>query len=350
MRLLFIKLKHIGDLLLLTPTLAGVKSAHPDATIWVVARRGTESILAGCPHIDRVLTGPEPEVDRRGAGQARRTWELIRELRRQRFDHVFELGDHDRGRFLALASGARERTTAGRNPKLGAAWRLLFHHLPDFEWQLTHRVEKDWRTAAAALPALRERTPGPLVFAEAARERWPQTPTEPYAVLHPATRWPEKEWVPAHWAEIGQMLAARGLRVVVSCGPAEHEIATARALVAEIGPAALGTEGRLSWAQLAGVLAGAQLFAGVDTAAMHLAAACGAPTVGLFGPSIEWQWHPWQCAHRVCALPLANPEEADVLRRVALAEQRKTQNIPLADVRAACLELLDGVRSSAPSA
>ena len=41
MRLLFIKLKHIGDLLLLSPTLAGVKAAHPDATIWVVARKGT---------------------------------------------------------------------------------------------------------------------------------------------------------------------------------------------------------------------------------------------------------------------------------------------------------------------
>lgn len=338
MRLLFIKLKHIGDLLLLTPTLAGVRQAFPAATIWVVARRGTESILAGCPHVDRVLTGPEPEVERRGQGQAQRTWELIRELRGQRFDHVFELGDHDRGRFLALASGARERTTVGRNPKLSRVWRMLFRHLPDFEWQLTHRVQKDWLTAAAALPELRGREPGPLVFAESARERWTGTPDAPYAVIHPATRWPEKEWVPGHWVAIGRRLAARGLRVVVSCGPAEHEVATARALVGGIGPAALGTEGKLSWRQLAGVLAGARLFAGVDTAAMHLAAACGVPTVGLFGPSIEWQWHPWQCPHRVCALPL--PDEPDALRRVALAEQRRTRDIALASVERACDDLV----------
>lgn len=341
MRLLFVKLKHIGDLLLLTPTLAGVKAAYPQSTIWVVARRGTESILAGCPHVDRVLTGPEPEVDRRGAGQARRTWELIRELRRQHFDHVFELGDHDRGRFLSVACGARQRTTVGANPKLGYFWRLLFEHLPDFEWQLIHRVEKDWCTAAAALPKLHELSPGPLVFAADARESWGDTPTEPYAVVHPATRWPEKEWVPAHWATVGRMLAERGLRVVVSCGPAAHEIETARQLAAAIGPAACSTEGRLSWRQLAGVLGGAKLFAGVDTAAMHLAAACGTPTVGLFGPSIEWQWHPWQCPHRVCALPLADPSETDPLRRVALAEQRKTQNISLDSVQQACRELLE---------
>lgn len=340
MRLLFIKLKHIGDLLLLTPTLAGIKEAHPEATIWVVARKGTESILAGCPHIDRVLTGPEPEVERRGKGQARRTWDLIRELRRQHFDHVFELGDHDRGRFLAVASGARKRTTAGRNPKLSNVWRLLFDHLPDFEWQLTHRVEKDWLTAAAALPALRGVEPGPLVFAEAARERWSGTPEEKYAVIHPATRWPEKEWVPERWVEIGRGFAARGWRVVVSCGPAEHEIATARTLTAGIGPAALSTEGQLSWTQLAGLLGGAQIFAGVDTAAMHLAAACGVPTVGLFGPSIEWQWHPWKCPHRVCALPLARPDESDPLRRVALAEQRKTKDISLTEVQQACDALL----------
>jgi len=43
------------------------------------------------------------------------------------------------------------------------------------------------------------------------------------------------------------------------------------------------------------------LFAGVDTAAMHLSAACQTPTVGIFGPSVDWQWAPWKCPHRVCA-------------------------------------------------
>ena len=57
MRLLFIKLKHIGDSLLLTPTLTAARAAYPAAEIWVVVRRGCEGILVGCPAVDGVLTG-----------------------------------------------------------------------------------------------------------------------------------------------------------------------------------------------------------------------------------------------------------------------------------------------------
>ena len=56
MRILLLKPKHIGDSLLLTPTIVALKRARPGAEIWVVVRRGCEGILAGCPEIDRLLT------------------------------------------------------------------------------------------------------------------------------------------------------------------------------------------------------------------------------------------------------------------------------------------------------
>jgi len=68
MRLLFVKPKHIGDILLLTPTLAATRAAHPDAEIWVIVREGTEGILAGCPAIDHLITAPAPEI-KTGRGQ-----------------------------------------------------------------------------------------------------------------------------------------------------------------------------------------------------------------------------------------------------------------------------------------
>ena len=61
MRLLFVKLKHIGDSLLLTPTLAAVRAMYPQAEIWVVVREGSQGILSGCPAIDRLLTVAAPE-------------------------------------------------------------------------------------------------------------------------------------------------------------------------------------------------------------------------------------------------------------------------------------------------
>ena len=59
-------------------------------------------------------------------------------------------------------------------------------------------------------------------------------------------------------------------RLVVSVGPDPEEVALADAIVNELGLAALSTQGKLSWAQLAGLLSRARLFVGVDTAAMHL--------------------------------------------------------------------------------
>jgi heptosyltransferase-3 len=86
--------------------------------------------------------------------------------------------------------------------------------------------------------------------------------------------------------------------VVVSCGPAPDERAAATRLQRSLGPAALSTDGQTSWAQLAGLLHRARLFVGVDTAAMHLAAACGCPTVALFGGSKIFEWFPWRVRHR----------------------------------------------------
>ncbi len=343
MRVLFLKLRHIGDLLLLTPTLAALKAAEPRAEAWVLARRGTEGILAGCPHVDRVVLDAAPEADQRGSGGLGASLALVRLLRSQNFDHAIELGDNARGRWTALCSGARERAASGWNPRLGKLWRGKFHHLADFDWWTAHRVEKDFRTAAAALPFLRDREPGPLVFSPERRAAPPDglmpPAGEPYAVIHAATRWPRKAWPGVRWVEVGRHLAARGLRLLVSSGPADAERAEATSLAASIGPAARATGGRLPWPQLAGLLGGACLFAGVDTAAMHLAAACQVPAVGVFGPSVEWQWSPWKCPHRVCAPP-APPADLPPLRRLQLAEQRAIADVPVAAVIEACEELL----------
>ena len=92
-------------------------------------------------------------------------------------------------------------------------------------------------------------------------------------------------------------LAARLLTVVplliVSCGPGREEVQAADELCAAVGDRAISTRGETNWAQLAGILQRAKFFIGVDTAAMHLAAAMQCPVVCLFGPSADFEFHPW---------------------------------------------------------
>jgi ADP-heptose:LPS heptosyltransferase len=89
----------------------------------------------------------------------------------------------------------------------------------------------------------------------------------------------------------------------------------------KIGPRLITTAGTTSWSQLAWLLEQANFFVGVDTAAMHLAAACGCPTVALFGPSPTFEYYPWEVSHWLIQ-PETNNADSHVagdMRDIALA-------------------------------
>jgi heptosyltransferase-3 len=298
-KLLFIKLKHIGDALLLTPTLTAVRAAHPSAEIWVVVRRGSEGILAGCPAIDRVLVSAAPEKNKRHPFGWLDDFKLLRELRRQKFDHAFELTDGDRGRLLAAWSGAQFRCANGGGQRVPVFWRPWFNLLSKHDWRNEHQVEANFHLVDEFLP-LGVREPPPLVFDRAqAKPCDLGVQLANYVVVHPGTRWKRKRWPLEKWIETGKYLTRQGMQIVVSTGPDAEEIAFAEKLTAGIGHQTLTTAGRASWAQLAGLLYQAKLFVGVDTAAMHLAAACQCPTVAIFGDTVATHWHPWRVSHRL---------------------------------------------------
>ena len=299
MRLLFVKLKHHGDALLLTPTLAAARARHPSAEIWVVVRRGSEGILAGCPAIDRLLTSAAPEKSRRGPFNWLDDFRLLRELRRQKFDYAFELTQGDRGRLLAGWSGARFRCANDAVYRIPIFWRPWFNKLSTHDWRNEHQVEANFHLVNEFLP-LGVSEPPPLAF-----ER---TLTKPcglgvklsdYIVVHPGTRWQRKRWPLEKWVQCGRELLKLAPQLVVSAGPDADEVQLGDTLASELGSQALSTRGQLSWAQLAGLLYGAKLFVGVDTAAMHLAAACQCPTVALFASSVARHWHPWRVPYQL---------------------------------------------------
>lgn len=303
MRILFTKLRHIGDNLLVTPTIVATRRRFPDAEIWLAVRRGTEGILAGCPEIDRIVVTARPE-------EGRRTWrELAADLTATAriatagFDHAFELGDNDRGRTLVLASHARVRcTNAYERPEgepLTRFWKGRFNRLVTSGHGPVHQVLRDYHAVREVLSLPED--PPPLRFTPEARSHHglPIPSGEPYAVVHPATRWPSKAWPAERWRLVVEKLLERFPRVVVSCGPDPAEIAIAESLRAGLGEKVLSTGGLLPWARVAGLLGEARLFVGVDTAAMHLAAAAGCPSVALFGNPPAYQFRPWKVPHRV---------------------------------------------------
>ena len=309
MKVLVIKLGHLGDTLLLTPTLRLLRGKFPGARIDVLVRSGCEAVLHGNPDVDAVLAMGRPEKEQRSWSAA--VEESTRAFRRvawgRRYDYAFDLSLAERGKFWVALSRARVRA-ANRLTLRRSKWRRLFTHLSEFDWSVQHQVLHDFRTVADCVAP--EAQPGPLRFhpqvdeAELRKKLPWLAAGKAFAVIHPASRWMFKQWVPEQWAQVADGLKRRqGLEVIFSSGPAAREIELVAGILGGARETHFTTGGRLSLHELGWLLGRARLFLGVDTAAMHLAAAMQTPTVALFGPSSEWSWHPWQCRHELALGP-----------------------------------------------
>jgi heptosyltransferase-1 len=109
----------------------------------------------------------------------------------------------------------------------------------------------------------------------------PSTRT-PYVVFLHGTTWPNKRWPLAHWQRMGGWLRARGRHIVLPWGSEQERTQAteiARACDGEVLPA-------LSLTALAGWLAGAEAFLGVDTGLSHLGAALQVRGLTLYGPTL----------------------------------------------------------------
>lgn len=344
MKILLIKLNHIGDTLLLTPTIRFLRQQYPAAEIDVVVRHGCEAILADNPDISRLFAFGHADSGRRSVGLALRdTLATLRHFTLRRYDFAFDLSGSDRAKVLLLLSASRIRGANDQVFKLG--WkRHAFNRLSHFNWSGQHQVLRDFRTVADVMGLVGE--PGPLVLETPAtladvQAKAPHLELDrPWALLHPTTRWAYKQWVPERWAEVADALATRhGLRVIFSCGPDAREVAHVREILRHARGSHRSTEGRLSLRELAYLTQRASLLLCVDTLAAHIGAAMQTPTVVLFAKARPEAWGPW-CCPSVCLTGDCTCRRLG--RMVCTRDQpyRCVAGIPVAVVLAAAAQLL----------
>lgn len=273
-RILVIALRRLGDVLLTTPLIRSLRRAWPDASIDALVFADTAGILAGNPDLNDVLTmPPRPSVAESLALGAR----LLR-----RYDLAISTQSGDRPTGFAIAAG-RARVAPVEERFSGRVKRaLLDRHVPVARG--LHRVEEMLRLAdALGIARVAELVPPKP-------EPFEAFPAGDYAVIHAAPMFRYKQWTKDGWRTLADTLAADGLTIVATGGPAESE----RRYLDEIwaGTQVTRLDGRLSWPQLSSLLAKARVYVGPDTSVTHLAAASGAPTVALYGPTDPRLWAP----------------------------------------------------------
>jgi ADP-heptose:LPS heptosyltransferase len=291
-RLLVIRHRAAGDLLLTTPALRALRAALPSARIDVLVARGLGSLLEGNPDVTRAI-----EFDRRSL---RSQAGLYLRLARGGYDAVVDLVSNPRSAWMTALTRARVR--AG-------------YDIPGRSWAYTVAVPRERVDAAGPVPRYAPEASLDLIGALGIPDRGLEltmrvAPRAEQVVddwLHaqgigtgipvfaclPAGSWPAKTWLPERFAGVMDAFSGEG-EVLWLWGPGERDLAEeCRGLMR--GPSRVAPP--LGWQELAAFLRRCALWVGNDSGPKHVAVALGVPTVTIFGPTHPGTWHPPRGPH-----------------------------------------------------
>lgn len=308
---LIIRLKGLGDIVHLLPVLRMMRSQEPEKSVALLCQKPFGQIIPPDLGI-KVFELPNH-------ASVADTFRLLKEIRRCRFDRLFDLYGNPRTAVISFLSGIRERygfdyrirrlayhkTFSPGNPN-----RHLMYLFGEFfasfgiNGELQHpNLQMPSDVCARAISAISPAFNG----------------HRPLLGINPHTTYQSKAWPEEHYVEFIRLWFARtGNPVLVTWGPGER--AAAEAIVNKAGPEKAFVHGAVKIDEFAALLASLDLFLTADTGPMNIAWAVNTPTVALFGPTTReavmprgnihlslfneeidcLQCHQENCAHRTC--------------------------------------------------
>jgi lipopolysaccharide heptosyltransferase II len=284
-KILVIKLRAIGDVVLSTAVLPSLRNAHPRAEIHFLTEKPCVDVLSGNPHVDRILTVPEDPWEKPfGTASWAGFFRFLSGFRDKHYDLVLDLFGNPRSAWLTWFSGAPVRAGfdfRGRK----AAYTLKIEPRGD----RVHEVEFNLDAVRAlGLPVIDAKPYFP--FGEAEKDtvlNWMRRNGLDHGAfpvaLHTWGSWPAKRWAAERFAELADRLAGRyGAKIILLWGPGEKTQAeTVRKLTTCGAVLAPG----MTLKEMGALLSLCGLVVANDSGPMHIAAAVGTPTVGIFGPT-----------------------------------------------------------------
>ena len=296
MKILIIKFRNIGDVLLSTPLISNLKKNYPDSQIDMALNKGCEEMVTNNPNFENLHIYDRLRI--KNLGVASRFIEEIKYtlmIRRLKYDLIINLTEGDRGAQLALFSGAKQKL--GFPLRKGLLSKVkVFDGLGDDSIQ-HHTVEKDLQF----LNLLNKKT-----FDKKVEIYWSgqieiemdkiltENNIKQFVHIHPVSRWMFKCWDDKSMAKvIDHFQQEKHLKVVITGAPEDKELKRIDQILAHCETNPLNLSGKLTLKHLACLSSKARLFFGVDTAPMHMAAATNTPVITIFGASEALKWAPW---------------------------------------------------------
>lgn len=310
--ILFVTSTRIGDAVLSSGILSHLVETRPEARFTIACGAVSASLFAGVPRLDRVIAVTKS----RYAGHWLRLWA---ECVGTRWDTVVDL--RRSGLVWTLCAKHRHRLSgpAGVGHRVVEAARVLGVEPPPAPrlWTLPRHDAR----GAELIPA-----GGPVL------------------AVGPSANWSGKTWAADRFVELVRRLIApgapfAGARVAVFAAASER--ASADPVLAAVPEAQrLPVIGEAELLSVYAALGRCAFYVGNDSGLMHLAAAAGVPTLGLFGPSRDDLYAPWGEACAVVRTPESFDELAALRTVPGYADESLMGNLPVDAVEAAALDLM----------
>ena len=293
-RALLIRLRSLGDTVLMTPLCAALKRVA-GWELAVVVEKHYEPILRGNPDVDRIFV-----VEHRPnklVGRLR----LIRQMRRFQPNLAIDLHGGTTSAVLTALSGAKRRVgyLQSRNSY------LYNIKVPDSRkiWQKdsVHTVEhqlailKYLGFPVEPIPPLKVcLDPQDVEFVKDLLGR--AGTGENFILIHPAAAFDTKQWDARKFALLGNRLVEKDRQVVVTAGPGQESLLVG---IGKNTSSDVHVVDPMPVNRFSALVSLCDLYVGNDTGSTHIAAALGKKIVVIFGSSDSKAWHPWIVEHRL---------------------------------------------------
>ena len=284
MRLLFITASRIGDAIISSGVLNEMIERHPGIEVTVAAAPLTLPLFEGVPNLKRLI----PIVKK----SHHRHWiDLWQECRHEQWDIILDI----RGSLITYFLKVGKRYV-WKSPKA-----------------YDHRVVQ--------LGRLIGKTPAPSPRLWLTQEHTQKAarlipPDTQVLALSPAANWIGKQWPPAAFANLlDQFLAKYSAKVAIFAAPEEKE--SIQVVIDAIpNKQRLDFVGQLSLLEIAACIKNCRVFIGNDSGLMHMSAAIGTPTLGLFGPTDNNMYGPYCPPDNPINQVVRTPETREALMKI----------------------------------
>ncbi len=302
--ILITKPSSLGDIVLALPALRALRMSFPEAKISWLIRPEFAELIENHPHLNEIIT-----FDRKLLGKA---WfhrgafgalmSLIRKLRRNKFDVIFDFQGLFRTASLAWLSGCKTRFGMANAREFAT---IFYTHKVPQSIECIHMVDyylKIIRAAGASDFGVEFVFPqNPGADESVGRLLESHGVQDNYAVLISGSAHQDKCWPPERFAQLADKISSQyNLSIVATGSASEAGIVEKIKEKANVTIASLA--GQTSLSQLVALLKRATLVVSNDTGPGHVAAALGVPLVMMFGRANPIRLEPYKRKHCVSAI------------------------------------------------